>query len=111
MKRNKEYTFLLKDCKSTQIITDEELKEIKINEINRKKKELDIEFDPEGCKFCKYECKNEDETVHIDYIGGEPELFVVADDPYCGNSVEINYCPFCGRRLREKLLEDLYTKY
>lgn len=43
------------------------------------------------------------------YDKDDPKMFVAADDPYCGNSVRINFCPCCARRLREVLLEDLDT--
>lgn len=43
----KVYTFKVNEDGSwTQILTEEQVKEIKINEIKRKKKELDKEFDP-----------------------------------------------------------------
>lgn len=43
----KEYTFKVNDDGTlTQILTEEQIKEIKVSEINRKKKELDKEFDP-----------------------------------------------------------------
>lgn len=47
MKKNKEYVFLLKDDGTmTEILTEEQIKERKIATIERKKKELDKEFDP-----------------------------------------------------------------
>lgn len=43
----KEYTFKVNDDGSwTQILTEEQVKELKVSEIKRKKKELDKEFDP-----------------------------------------------------------------
>lgn len=43
----KEYTFKVNDDGSwTQILTEEQIKEMKVREIKRKKKELDKEFDP-----------------------------------------------------------------
>lgn len=43
----KEYTFKVNDDDSwTQILTEEQIKEMKVSEIERKKKELDKEFDP-----------------------------------------------------------------
>ena len=43
----KEYKFKLNDDGSlTQILTEEQIKEMKVSEIKRKKKELDKEFDP-----------------------------------------------------------------
>lgn len=46
-KRSRSWTFKFNDDGTmTQIITEEELKEMKIDEIERKKKELDNEFDP-----------------------------------------------------------------
>lgn len=82
-----------------------------ITEEDREKQRMLREGNKEGCEFCKDGCSNEDNTVSITYDeDGEANLHVVADDPYCGNEVEINYCPFCGRRLRKELLDDLYTK-
>lgn len=66
----------------------------------------------EGCIYCR-EIEDEiDWESSIDVFDEkDPKMFVVADDPYCGNEVRINYCPFCGRKLREELLEDLETVY
>lgn len=66
----------------------------------------------EECPYCsKIKAANEipqDAWVDL-YDEKDPKLLVVADDPFCGNDVRINYCPFCGRKLREELLEDLET--
>lgn len=64
------------------------------------------------CAYCS-EIKNEyDNTLTVDIFDkNDPKMYVVADDPYCGNDVRINYCPLCGRRLRKKLVEDLETIY
>ena len=46
-RRSQTFTFKFNDDGTlTQIITEEELKEMKVKEIERKKKELDKEFDP-----------------------------------------------------------------
>ena len=87
------------DGNPTETITEEDMEKQRMLREGKK----------EGCKFCKDGCYNEQKTVNIDYDGEEASMFVVADDPYCGNTVEINYCPFCGRRLSKELLEDLYT--
>ena len=66
------------------------------------------------CPYCnKIKDENEIDKESCVYVHDEkdPKLFVVADDPFCGNDVRINYCPFCGRILREELLEDLETVY
>lgn len=47
MKKNKEYRFVLNDDGTmTEILTEEQIKERKMATIERKKKELDKEFDP-----------------------------------------------------------------
>lgn len=63
-----------------------------------------------GCFWCKDMLDKSDGELSI-YDKNDPKMFVVADDPYCSNEVRINFCPCCGRRLREVLLEDLETLY
>lgn len=62
-------------------------------------------------KECKYCSKIKDEVnikLSVDIFDkNDPKMYVVASDPYCGNDIRINYCPLCGHKLREELLEDL----
>ncbi len=60
------------------------------------------------CKYCSNIKDEYNKKSLVEIIDkNDPKLFVVADDPYCGNEVRINYCPLCGHKLREELLEDL----
>lgn len=63
-----------------------------------------------GCFYCKDILDDYDGDLSI-YDKNDPKLTVIADDPGCGNDVRINFCPCCGRRLREVLLEYLDTLY
>ncbi|MBR3337158.1 MAG: hypothetical protein IKG26_09040 [Bacillus sp. (in: Bacteria)] len=66
-------------------------------------------------KECKY-CSNIKDVANIKlavdiFDKNDPKMYVVAGDPYEGNDVRINYCPLCGNKLREELLEDLEVMY
>lgn len=64
------------------------------------------------CRYCNNIKDNRNNKLPIDIFDkNDPKMYVVAGDPYCSNDVRINYCPLCGRRLREELLEDLEIMY
>lgn len=62
-----------------------------------------MEKETKECIWCK-DIKDDDEEDSI-YNKNDPRLFLVSSDPYEAAEARINFCPWCGRRLREVLIE------